>query len=200
MIVLGLTGSIGMGKSTIAAMFADEGIAVFDADQAVHRLYQPGGAAVEPIRALFGNVVSDGAIDRKKLAASVLGDTTALKAVEDIVHPLVRAGRQRFLDQARLSGEAIVVIDIPLLFETGGDDAVDKVVVVTAPENMQRQRVLERPGMTVEKYERILAKQMPDAEKRKRADFVIDTSHGLEPARQQVREIIDALTARVAHQ
>jgi dephospho-CoA kinase len=190
MIVIGLTGSIGMGKSTTTAMFAEAGVPVYDADAEVHRLYAPGGAAVAPIEAAFPGVVKDGSVDRTALGARVLGDADALKRLEAIVHPLVGANRMGFFQAATASGADMVVLDIPLLFETGGEKNVDAVVVVSAPADMQRERVLARPGMTTEKFEAILAKQTPDAEKRARADFVIDTGQGLEAARRQVMDVI----------
>jgi dephospho-CoA kinase len=193
MIIIGLTGSIGMGKSTTTAMFAEAGVPVYDADAEVHRLYAPGGAAVAPIEAAFPGVVKDGSVDRTALGAQVLGDAEALKRLEAIVHPLVGANRMGFFQAATASGADMVVLDIPLLFETGGEKNVDAVVVVCAPADMQRERVLARPGMTTEKFEAILAKQTPDAEKRARADFVIDTGQGLEAARRQVMEVIDTM-------
>ncbi len=190
MIVLGLTGSIGMGKSTTAAMFADEGAIVWNADDAVHALYAPGGAAVRPIAAAFPGVVIDGAVDRSRLA-QVLGNEAAdFRRLEAIVHPLVARGRADDLTSARASGARLAVLDIPLLFETGGEAAVDAVVVVTASTEIQAERVLARPDMTHERFQAILARQIPDAEKRRRADFVIDTGHGLELARERVREIV----------
>lgn len=190
MIILGLTGSIGMGKSTTAAMFAEAGVPVYDADAEVHRLYSPGGAAVAPIEAAFPGVVKDGAVDRNALGARVLGDAEALKRLEAIVHPLVGGTRVGFFEAAKAQGADMVVLDIPLLFETGGERNVDAVVVVSAPAEVQRTRVLERPGMSAEKLDAILAKQMADAEKRARAHFVIDTGRGLEAAREQVAEVI----------
>ena len=193
MITIGLTGSIGMGKSTTAAMFAAEGAPVYDADAEVHALYALGGAAVAPIEAAFPGVVRDGAVDRALLGQRVLGDDAAMKQLEAIVHPLVGASRVGFFEAAKAKGADIVVLDIPLLFETGGEARVDAVVVVSAPAEIQRQRVLERPGMAVEKLDAILARQMADAEKRARAHFVIDTGHGLEPARAQVRDVLRQL-------
>ena len=192
MIVLGLTGSIGMGKSTTAKMFADEGVPVHDSDAAVHRLY--AGAAAPLIEARFPGVVVDGVVDRGRLAQAVLGDREALKALEAIVHPLVRRDADEFVAQNRARGTALVVLDIPLLFETGGADRVDKIVVVTAPAEEQRARVLRRPGMSEEKFAAILARQTPDAEKRRRADFIVDTGGGKHVARAAVREIIAALS------
>ncbi|ODA92214.1 dephospho-CoA kinase [Mesorhizobium sp. SEMIA 3007] len=192
MIVLGLTGSIGMGKSTTAKMFAEAGVPVHDSDEAVHRLYS--GAAAPLVEAAFPGTVVDGVVDRAKLSARVLGDAAALKRLEAIIHPLVRADADAFLAMHRNAGESIAVLDIPLLFETGGRGRVDKVVVVTAPTEIQRQRVLARPGMTEEKLAAILAKQVPDAEKRRLADFVIDTGQGLEAARAAVAAIIAELS------
>ncbi|MBI1252050.1 MAG: dephospho-CoA kinase [Alphaproteobacteria bacterium] len=191
--ILGLTGSIGMGKSTTAQMFREAGVPVYDADAAVHALYAPGGAAVAPIEAAFPGVARDGAIDRDALSKRVVGDADALKRLELIVHPLVRAQQMQFLQDQRDAGAEIVVLDIPLLLEGGGERFVDAVVVVSAPEDMQRERVLARPGMGEEKLAAILAKQMPDAEKRRRADFIINTGLGLEEARAQVRAVLDAL-------
>jgi dephospho-CoA kinase len=193
MIIVGLTGSIGMGKSATAEMFAQEGCAVYDADAAVHALYAKDGAAVAPLAAAFPDAIVAGAVDRAKLSALVLGDPEKLKALEEIVHPLVRAAQMRFLQEAREKGARVVVLDIPLLFETGGDRLVDATIVVSAPAAMQRERVLARPGMSAEKLAAILAKQMPDQEKRKRADFVIDTGLGFESAHAKVREILDIL-------
>ena len=192
MIILGLTGSIGMGKSTTAKMFADAGVPVSDADRMVHALY--AGAAVPHIEKAFPGTVSDGVVDRDKLAATVLGDPARLHELEAIVHPLVRAETDAFVERHRQAGAPLIVLDIPLLFETGGMDRVDRILVVTAPADVQRERVLSRPGMTEEKFEAILAKQVPDAEKRRRADFVIDTSRGMDAAREDVLRIIAELT------
>lgn len=192
MIVVGLTGSIGMGKSTTAGMFRDAGVPVHDSDEAVHRVY--AGAAVPLVEAAFPGVVVDGAVDRERLSAAVLGKPDALRRLETIVHPLVRADADAFLARNRAAGAPIAVLDIPLLFETGGEDRVDRIVVVTADAAIQRQRVLARPGMTGEKFAAILSRQTPDAEKRRRADFVIDTGLGMEPARARVGEIIAALS------
>jgi dephospho-CoA kinase len=191
MIILGLTGSIGMGKSTTAAMFAAEGVPVNDADAVVHELYR--GKAVPLVGAAFPDAIVDGLVDRNRLSASVLGDPAALKRLEAIVHPLVREAETEFLARHRAAGTPLVVLDIPLLFEVGAEGRVDRVAVVSAPADVQRSRVLARPGMTVEKFEAILAKQVPDAEKRARADFVIDTGRGLEPARADVVRIIGEL-------
>jgi dephospho-CoA kinase len=192
MIVLGLTGSIGMGKSTTAKMFTDAGVPVHDSDEAVHRLY--AGEAAPLIEAAFPGTVKDGVVDRTELSRRVLGNAAALKNLEGIIHPLVRADANAFLERSRAAGAAIAVLDIPLLFETNGRGRVDKVVVVTAPADVQRQRVLARPGMTEQKFEVILAKQVPDAEKRKLADYIVDTGNGLEPARAAVEAIIADLT------
>lgn len=191
MIVVGLTGSIGMGKSTTAAMFRDAGVPVHDSDETVHRLYR--GAAVEPVGAAFPGVVRDGEIDRQALAAQVLGDRARLSLLESIVHPLVRAESDRFLATHRAAGTPMVVLDIPLLFETHAERRVDRIVVVSAPAEVQSKRVLARPGMTEEKFAAILAKQVPDAEKRLRADYVIDTGRGLDAARAQVADVIAAI-------
>jgi dephospho-CoA kinase len=191
MFVLGLTGSLGMGKSTAARFFAEEGVPVHDADAVVHRLYD--GEAAAAIETAFPGTTTAGKVDREKLAARVLGDSGALKRLEAIVHPLVQEAERRLLAEAEARGEKVAVLDIPLLFETGGDARVDAVVVVSAPADVQRSRVLERPGMTVDKLDAILAKQMPDAEKRRRADFVVDTSRGFEAARAEVRAILDAV-------
>jgi dephospho-CoA kinase len=193
MIVIGLTGSIGMGKSTTAAMFRALGVPVYDADAAVADLYSKGGAAVGPVGEAFAGVVKDGAIDREALRATVLGDPEALKRLNAIVHPLVGQDRVSFFAEAEASGADMVVLDIPLLFETGGHARMDAVVVVSAPEAMQRERVLARPGMSPERLDAILAQQMHDAEKRARAHFVVDTGLGLEPAREQVAAIVTAL-------
>ncbi|HEY8573578.1 dephospho-CoA kinase [Phenylobacterium sp.] len=190
MILIGLTGSIGMGKSTTAAMFRDAGVPVYDADAAVHDLYDEGGAAVGPVGEAFPGAVKDGRVDREALRQAVLGKPDELKRLNAIVHPLVGRDRVKFFADAEARGADMVVLDIPLLFETGGHANMDAVVVVTAPAEMQRERVLARPGMTPERLEAILAQQMHDAEKRARAHFVVDTSRGLEPARQQVAEII----------
>jgi dephospho-CoA kinase len=193
MILLGLTGSIGMGKSTTAAMFQAEGAPVYDADDAVHALYAAGGAAAPLVAAAFPGVSTEGAVDRARLGARVLNDPEALKRLEAIVHPLVGAHRQAFFNEVSAAGETVVVLDVPLLFETGGDKAMDAVAVVSAPAEVQRQRVLARPGMTVEKFDAILDRQTPDADKRARADFVIDTGGGLEAARAQVHAVLAAL-------
>ncbi|ATQ44636.1 dephospho-CoA kinase [Caulobacter mirabilis] len=193
MIVVGLTGSIGMGKSTTAAMFATEGAPVYDADAEVHALYAKGGAAVAPLDEAFPGVVRDGAVDRALLSRQVVGKPDELKRLEAIVHPLVGATRAGFFEKAAAQGADIVILDIPLLFETGGEKRVDAVVVVSAPADIQRQRVLARPDMTEEKLDAILARQMADVEKRARAHFVIDTGQGLDHARDQVREVLAKL-------
>jgi dephospho-CoA kinase len=191
MFILGLTGSLGMGKSTTARFFAEEGVPVHDADAVVHRLYD--GEAAAAIEAAFPGTAASGKVDRDRLAARVLGDSAALKRLEAIVHPLVQEAERRLLAEAEARGEKVAVLDIPLLFETGGEKRVDAVVVVSAPPDVQRSRALERPGMTVDKLGAILAKQMPDDEKRRRADFVVDTSRGFEAARADVRAILDAV-------
>jgi dephospho-CoA kinase len=188
MILLGLTGSIGMGKTTTAALFRDAGVPVYDADAAVHTLYAPGGAAVAPVEAAFPGVVVDGAIDRRKLSERIMADPSALARLEAIVHPLVAAERAAFLESAK--GADVVVLDIPLLFETHAEGMVQAVVVVSAPEAVQRSRVLSRPGMSEDKLAALLARQTPDAEKRRRADFIIETDTGLEAAAQRVAEIL----------
>lgn len=191
MIRIGLTGSIGMGKSTTAQMFRELGIAVLDSDQIVHDLYR--GAAVAPIEQAFPGVVVDGVVDRGKLAQRVLADAEALKRLEAIVHPLVWAARDAFLRAQEAQGAKIVVYDVPLLFETGAETSVDVIVVVSAPEDVQKARVLARPGMTEEKFAAILGKQVPDSEKRARADFVVDTGAGIDAARADVAAILRAL-------
>lgn len=193
MILLGLTGSIGMGKSTTSRMFADEGALVWDADAAVHRLYARGGAAVEPLGEAFPGVVVDGAVDRTRLAERLGRDEDAFKRLEAIVHPLAAQDRADDLAAARARGVRLAVLDIPLLFETGGDAFVDAVVVVTADPEVQAARVLARPGMTRDRFEAILARQTPDAEKRRRADFLVDTGRGLDAARDQVRQIVETV-------
>jgi dephospho-CoA kinase len=189
--VLGLTGSIGMGKSTTARFFAEAGVPVHDADAVVHQLYE--GEAVPAIEAAFPATTADGRVDRARLSERVVGDEAAMRRLEVIVHPLVRAAEERFLAAAEARGVPVAVLDIPLLFETGGDARVDAVVVVSAPADVQRARALERPGMTEQKFSAIAAKQMPDAEKRRRADFVVDSSRGFDSARAQVRAILDAV-------
>lgn len=194
MIRLGLTGSIGMGKSTVAKMFEEEGVPVFDADATVHRLQGPAGALVAAIEAQFPGTTGTGGVDRGALAERVLGEPRALQQLEALVHPAVAREREAFLHENR--HRPLVVLDVPLLFETGGSAEVDKIAVVSAPEDVQRQRVLGRPGMTPEKFERILALQMPDPEKRARADFVIPTGGSLKETRDSVRRIVACLTKR----
>ena len=190
MFILGLTGSIGMGKTTTARLFADAGVPVYDADAAVHRLYQ--GEAAAAIEVAFPGTTSEGKVDRGALGRRVVGDAPALQILEAIVHPLVREAEKRFLAEAEGSGARVAVLDIPLLFETGGETRVDAVVVGSAPAKVQRARVLER-GLSAEQFEALLARQMPDTEKRRRADFVVDTSQGIEPARAQVLSILGAV-------
>jgi dephospho-CoA kinase len=189
MIILGLTGSIGMGKSTTAKLFAEAGVPVYDADAAVHMLYE--GEAVPAIEAAFPGTTVNGKVDRNKLSARVVHDPAAIKRLEQIVHPMLGASRQKFLDDAERSGAPVAVVDVPLLFETGGEKRVDAVVVVTTTPEIQRQRILARDNMTSEKLDAILARQLPDAEKRRRADFVVDTSDGTDPVRLRIRDILD---------
>ena len=186
--ILGLTGSIGMGKSTTAKLFTEAGVPVYDADVAVHKIYE--GEAAPAIEAAFPGTTVDGKVDRAKLSAKVVHDPAAIKQLEQIVHPMLGASRQKFLDEAERSGAPVVVMDIPLLFETGGEKRVDAVVVVTTDPKTQRERILARGTMTSEALDAILARQLPDAEKRKRADFVVDTSHGLDPVRARIRDIL----------
>ena len=197
MIHIGLTGSIGMGKSTTAQMFRDAGVPVYDADAAVAALYVKGGAAVEPLEAAFPGVTRDGAVDREALRLRVLGDDAAMTRLNGVVHPLLGRDRLEFHRQAEDSGANILVFDIPLLFETGGERNMDAVVVVTAPADVQRARVLAREGMTPERLDAILARQTPDADKRARADFILSSAHGFDFARDQVRAIV-ALMIRLA--
>ncbi len=189
MIILGLTGSIGMGKSTTAKLFAEAGVPVYDADATVHLIYE--GEAVPAIEAAFPGSTADGKVDRAKLSAQVMHDAAAIKRLEQIVHPMLRAYHQKFLDAAEQSGAPVAVVDVPLLFETGGEKHVDAVVVVTTSPEVQRQRILARDNMTDEKLDVILKRQLPDTEKRKRADFIVDTSHGLDPVRARIRDILD---------
>ncbi|MCA6285562.1 dephospho-CoA kinase [Phenylobacterium sp.] len=193
MIHIGLTGSIGMGKSTTAQMFRDAGVPVYDADAAVADLYVQGGAAVEPLEAAFPGVTRDGAVDREALRRRVLGDDAAMTRLNAVVHPLLGRDRLEFHRRAEALGADVLVFDIPLLFETGGERNMDAVVVVTAPADVQRARVLAREGMTPERLDAILARQTPDQEKRARADFVIDTGRGLEAARESVRCVLEAI-------
>jgi len=188
MIVLGLTGSIGMGKSTTAKLFAEAGVPVYDADAAVHVLYE--GEAAPAIEAAFPGTTTNGKVDRNKLSGRVVHDAQAMRRLEEIVHPMLGTSRQKFLQDAERTGAPVAVVDVPLLFETGGEKRVDAVVVVTTTPEIQRERILARPNMTDEKLDAILVRQMPDNEKRKRAHFIVDTSHGLEPVRQRIRDIL----------
>jgi dephospho-CoA kinase len=189
MIILGLTGSIGMGKSTTAKLFAEAGVPVYDADATVHRIYQ--GEAAPAIEAAFPGTTVDGKVDRVRLSALVVHNPAAMKRLEQIVHPMLRGYHQKFIDDAERAGAPVAVIDVPLLYETGGEKRVDAVVVVTTTPEIQRQRILARDNMTGEKLDAILARQLPDAEKRRRADFVVDTSDGLDPVRARIRDILD---------
>lgn len=188
MLILGLTGSIGMGKSTTAKLFAEAGVPVYDADAAVHKIYE--GEAAPAVEAAFPGTTVDGKVDRNRLSARVLNDPAAIKQLEQIVHPMLGASRKQFLEDAERSGAPVAVVDVPLLFETGGEKRVDAVVVVTTTPEAQRERILARDNMTSEKLDAILVRQLPDAEKRKRADFVVDTSHGLDPVRAAIRDIL----------
>lgn len=192
MIILGLTGSIGMGKSTTAEMFREAGVDVYDADATVHALYS--GAATPLVESAFPGTSDGGVVDRKKLGDRVLGDADALKRLEAIIHPLVHGEQQKFLAAAREAGAKLVVLDIPLLFEGGRENTVDAVIVVTASQEIQRKRVLARPGMTNERFVNILEKQIPDAIKREKADFLIDTGLGMNAARTKVAEIIKSVS------
>jgi dephospho-CoA kinase len=194
--LIGLTGSIGMGKTETARMFGELGIPVYDADAAVHRLYESGGAAVQEIAREFPGCVVDGRVDRAALSKTVAAEKLGLKRLEAIAHPRVAEEQRRFLDKAAADGAEMVVLDIPLLFETGGDSRMDAVVVVTAPADVQRARVLDRQDMTEEKFDHILSHQMPDAEKRAQAHFVVETDKGYDHARVQVKEIVAALQKR----
>jgi dephospho-CoA kinase len=187
--VLGLTGSIGMGKSTTAKLFAEAGVPVYDADATVHKVYE--GEAVAAVEAAFPGTTANGKVDRSRLSAKVVGHPQEIRRLEQIVHPMLRAHHQRFIEEAERSGAAVAVVDVPLLFETGGDKRVDAVVVVTTSPEVQRERILARGTMTEEALDALLARQMPDAEKRKRADFVVDTSHGLDPVRARIRDILE---------
>lgn len=193
MIIVGLTGSIGMGKSTTAKMFADAGAYIFDADMAVHKLYGKGGAAVPLLRAVFPDVIIDGAVDRAQLAKHLQADPLHIQVLESFIHPMVQEMRSREIETAKAQGKTVFVADIPLLFETGGADKVDKIVVVTANQDTQRDRVLARPGMTKEKFAFIKSRQFPDAEKRSRADYIIETDKGMGHARGLVAEIMTEL-------
>ena len=186
--ILGLTGSIGMGKSTTAKLFREAGVPVYDADATVHRIYQ--GEAVPAIEAAFPGTTVDGKVDRARLSAKVVHDPAAIRRLEQIVHPMLRAYHQEFLDEAERSGVPVAVVDVPLLYETGGEMRVDAVVVVTTSPENQRERILARGTMTDETLDAILARQVPDAEKRDRADFVVDTSHGLDPVRARIGDIL----------
>ena len=188
MIVLGLTGSIGMGKSTTARLFAEAGVPVYDADATVHKIYQ--GEAAPAIEAAFPGTTVNGKVDRARLSAKVVHDPAAIRQLEQIVHPMLRTYHQKFLDDAERSGAPVAVVDVPLLFETGSETRVDAVVVVTTSPENQRERILARGTMANEALDALLARQMPDAEKRKRADFVVDTSHGLDPVRARIRDIL----------
>src|SRR6202142_3670182 len=188
MMILGLTGSIGMGKSTTAKLFAEAGVPVYDADATVHRIYQ--GEAVPAIETAFPGTTSGGKVDRAKLSAKVVHDPAAIQRLEQIVHPMLRSYHQKFLEEAEQAGAPVVVMDVPLLFETGGEKRVDAVVVVTTAPEVQRQRIMARGNMSAEALDAILARQLPDAEKRRRADFVVDTSYGLDPVRARIRDIL----------
>lgn len=193
MLIVGLTGSIGMGKSETTRMFREEGVPVYDADAAVHQVYAKGGAAVQALEEAFPGVTRDGAVDRELLGKRILGDDEAVKKVGQIVYPKIGEIQREFMADAKAADEPLVVLDIPLLFETSGGANVDKIVVVSAPADMQRKRVLARAEMTEEKFEAILRRQMPDSEKREKADFIVDTGKGLEHAHARVREIIKEL-------
>ena len=188
MLILGLTGSIGMGKSTTAKLFAEAGVPVYDTDAAVHKIYE--GEAAPAIEAAFPGTTIDGKVDRARLSAQVVHDPAAMKQLEQIVHPMLGASRKKFFDDAEAAGAPVVVVDIPLLFETGGEKRVDAVVVVTTTPEAQRERVLARGTMDEARFDAILARQLPDAEKRKRADFIVDTSHGLDPVRVRIKDIL----------
>jgi len=193
MIVAGLTGSIAMGKSETARMFAGLGVPVFDADAAVHEMYAKGGVAVEAIAARFPLAIADGAVDRQRLGELVLNDPEALKALETTIHPLVRRAESEFLDRCRAENRPLAILDIPLLFETGRQRDVDRIIVVSAPVGMQRERALARPGMTPEKFAAIAARQIPDSEKRRQAHFIVDSSKGLDHTLAQVKAIMAKL-------
>ena len=193
--IVALTGSIGMGKSTTSTMFQDLGVPIWDADAAVHRLYSPGGAAIAPLQALVPEAIGPEGVDRGVLTARILQDATLLKQIEAIVHPLVGKDRADFLAAAREKGAPLVIVDVPLLFETGGEAYVDAVIVVSCPADIQKARVLARPGMTDEKFQAILARQTPDEIKRAKSDFVIETGLGLDAAREQVGKVYAALMA-----
>ena len=186
--IIGLTGSIGMGKSTTAKLFAEAGVPVYAADATVHKVYE--AEAAPAIEAAFPGTTANGKVDRVKLSAQVVGNDDAMKRLEQVVHPMLRSHHRKFLDDAEASGAPVAVVDVPLLFETSGEKRVDAVVVVTTSPDIQRARILARDNMTAQKLDAILARQMPDAEKRKRADFVVDTSHGLEPVRAAIKDIL----------
>ncbi len=188
MLLLGLTGSIGMGKSTTAKLFAEAGVPVYDADATVHLVYE--GEAAPAMEAAFPGSTLNGKVDRQKLSAMVVNNPDAMTRLETIVHPMLRSHQQKFLIEAEQSGAPVAVLDIPLLYETGGENRVDAVVVVIAPLDIQRERILARANMTPDKLDAILARQMPDAEKRKRADFIVDTSGGLDPVRERIKVIL----------
>jgi dephospho-CoA kinase len=193
MLIVGLTGSLAMGKSETARMFAEQGCPVFDADAEVHRLYAAGGAAVAPVAQAFPAALVDDAIDRARLSALLLADPAGLPRLEAIVHPLVRAAESRFLEAARQADQPFVILDIPLLFETGRDSAMDRIIVVSTSPEIQRRRALARPGMTEEKLAQLLSRQTPDPDKRARADFIVETGRGLDDAFDQVRAIVSRL-------
>ncbi len=193
MIIVGLTGSIAMGKTETARMFKRLDVPVYSADDAVHELYAANGAAVKPIGNLFADVIVNGAVSREKLSLKILENPAIIGDIERIIHPLVRHKQNEFIKNSKQNGEALIVLDIPLLFETGGNELVDKVLVVSAPAEIQARRALARPGMTGEKLELILSRQMPDEEKRAKADYIVETDKGLEHAFAQVRELVDEL-------
>lgn len=196
MIILGLTGSIGMGKTTTAGLFAEEGCPVFDADKAVHQLYAKGGKAVPLINAVFPDAVKDGAVERSVLGAHMRADPLNLQVLESFIHPWVENMRQYFFAAARKDNADIVVLDIPLLFETGGDRKVDFTVTVTAPAKVQKERVMARPGMTEELFEMLLSRQLSDSEKRRRADYILSTGVSIPETRKQVQELVRKLRAK----
>ena len=193
MIIIGLTGSIAMGKTETAAMFKRLGVPVYSADEAVHELYAANGAAVKPIGSLYPDVIVNAEVSREKLSLKILGNPDVINKIERIIHPLVRHKQNDFIAKARKNREPLVVLDIPLLFETGGNELVDKVLVVTAPADVQASRALVRPGMTREKLDLIVPRQMPDQEKRAKADYIVETDQGLEHAFSQVRQLVDDL-------
>ncbi|MGH6869980.1 MAG: dephospho-CoA kinase [Rhizomicrobium sp.] len=200
MFLVGLTGSIGMGKSETAKMFADLGVPVYDSDAAVHRLYERGGAAVPHIEKAFPGAIRDGAVDRAALSNILAADPDGFKRLEAVVHPLVAREQAKFREQAMAEGADMIVLDVPLLYETGGHARMDAVVVVSAPHHIQRERVLARPGMSPDKLDQILSRQMPDAEKRAKAHFVVETGHGVDHAKGQVKTIVVELRKRIAEQ